>query len=234
MKKLIIIAVLSILAISLLNASAVGLITASKGKVSLTRSAKKISFKIGDTINDKDEIRTGKESFASYKYVDGVSSIKVFSNSYVVVTASRSGKSMNKNANVKSGSVYTKVTPGKKGSMKVTTPTTVASVKGTEVFTAVNLAEEATYIVVKGTVTVEVPETGESKDVGAGETAFVDKDLNLEVKETTQEDLAKLDAAEQQAIAESQPKRIRIQLANEEGQIKYIEIFYSDPVDQSE
>ena len=105
MKKLIIIAVLSILAISLLNASAVGLITASKGKVSLTRSAKKISFKIGDTINDKDEIRTGKESFASYKYVDGVSSIKVFSNSYVVVTASRSGKSMNKNANVKSGSV---------------------------------------------------------------------------------------------------------------------------------
>ena len=110
----------------------------------------------------------------------------------------------------------------------------MASVKGTEVFTAVNLAEEATYIVVKGTVTVEVPETGESKDVGAGETAFVDKDLNLEVKETTQEDLAKLDAAEQQAIAESQPKRIRIQLANEEGQIKYIEIFYSDPVDQSE
>lgn len=226
MKKLIILAILSILTISLLNANAVGLLTASKGKVSLTRSAKQIAFKIGDTINDKDEIRTGAESFASYKYVDGVSSIKVFSNSYVVVTASKSGKNMNKTANVRSGSVYTKVTPGSKGTMKVSTPTTVASVKGTEVFTAVNFDEEATYIVVKGTVGVSIPETGEEQDVGAGQTAFVDKDLNLEVRETTEEDLAKLSDAEQQAIAESQPKRIRIQLADEQGQIRYIEITY--------
>lgn len=226
MKKLIILAILSIMAISLLNANAVGLLTASKGKVSLTRSAKQISFKIGDTINDKDEIRTGAESFASYKYVDGVSSIKVFSNSYVVVTASKSGKNMNKTATVRSGSVYTKVTPGSKGTMKVSTPTTVASVKGTEVFTAVSIDEEATYIVVKGTVGVTIPETGEEQDVGAGQTAFIDKDLNMEVRETTEEDLAKLDDAEKQAIAESQPKRIRIQLADEQGQIRYIEITY--------
>jgi len=159
MKKLFLIAILSVLALSLLNANAVGLLTASKGKVSLTRASKKISFKVGSTINDKDELRTGAESFASYKYVDGVSSIKVFSNSYVVVTASKSGKSMNKTANVRSGSVYTKVTPGSKGSMKVTTPTTVASVKGTEVFTDVNVDAEATYMVLKGTVNVAVTET---------------------------------------------------------------------------
>lgn len=234
MKKLVFIAILSMLIITMLDASAVGLITASKGKVSLTRSAKKVSFKIGDTINDKDEIRTGAESFASYKYVDGVSSIKVFSNSYVVVTASKSGKAINKTANVRSGSVYTKVTPGKKGSMKVSTPTTVASVKGTELFTGVNSKEEATYIVVKGVITVLVPETEEQQDVIAGQTAFIDKDLNMEVRETTPEDLAKLDTAEQQAIAESQPKRIRIQVANEEGRIKYIEIIYSENGDQSE
>jgi len=226
MKKLFLIAILSVLALSLLNANAVGLLTASKGKVSLTRASKKISFKVGSTINDKDELRTGAESFASYKYVDGVSSIKVFSNSYVVVTASKSGKSMNKTANVRSGSVYTKVTPGSKGSMKVTTPTTVASVKGTEVFTDVNVDAEATYMVLKGTVNVAVPETGEDEDVNAGQTAFIDKDLNMEVRETSADDLAKLDESERQAIAESQPKRIRIQLADEQGQIKYIEIIY--------
>jgi len=218
MKKLFLIAILSVLALSLLNANAVGLLTASKGKVSLTRASKKISFKVGSTINDKDELRTGAESFASYKYVDGVSSIKVFSNSYVLVTASKSGKSMNKTASVRSGSVYTKVTPGSKGSMKVTTPTTVASVKGTEVFTDVNVDAEATYMVLKGTVNVAVPETGEDEDVNAGQTAFIDKDLNMEVRETSADDLAKLDESERQAIAESQPKRIRIQLADEQGQ----------------
>lgn len=226
MKKLITLALISILALSLLSAASVGLITGSKGKVTLKRNAQSIKFKIGDNVHNKDEIRTGAESFASFKYVDGVSSIKVFSNSYIEINASTSGKAMEKSATVRSGSMQTKVTPGSKGSMTIKTPATVASVKGTELFTNVNDSQEVRHIILKGIVNVRIPETGESQDVSAGNTAFVDQDLNFEVRETTEEDLASLDQAEQESIRDSMPKTMRIQLIDEQGQIKYIEIIY--------
>lgn len=226
MKKLTIISILLVLSLALLNAASVGLITSSKGKVRITRNAKDIQFKVGDPINNKDEIRTGAESFASYKYVDGASTVKVFSNSYVMVTAARSGKNMHKNVNVQSGSVHTKVTPGSGGKMEVNTPNSVASVKGTELFTSVNEDQESTFIVTKGTVNVSVFDNDQTEDVAAGFTAFVDMNRQLVVRETTEEDLAKLDQAELEAIQESMPKTIRIQLMDEAGNIKYIDIMY--------
>ncbi|NLK49526.1 MAG: FecR domain-containing protein [Candidatus Cloacimonetes bacterium] len=226
MKKTIIILVLSVLALGMLNAREVGLITGSKGNVSLSRNAKKISFKIGDIVRNKDEIRTGKESFAAYKYLDGFSNIKVFSNSHVVVTATTKDKAMNKTTKVNKGSVFTKVTPGKKGSMTVSTPTTVASVKGTELYTSFTPNEGTTYIVVSGSVSIEIPKTGEKEDVDAGQTAYIDSFLKMMVRKTTEEDIAMLDAEEQAAIKGSQPSRIRIQMTDEEDNIKYIEIEY--------
>lgn len=226
MKKIIFTLVLIALMFTALDAAGVALMTAAKGKVNLRRGGKNISFKVGDSLNDFDEIRTRSNSFAAYKYIDDSSTIKVFSNSYVVVNASRRDKVLDKTIKLNWGRLLTKVNPGNKGRVKISTPTTIASVKGTQFLTSVNDEGEVTYIVTKGTVGVEIIETGQRSEVNAGQTASVDKDLVLSVRATTPEDIQSLDAAEQEALAEYSPNILRIPMVDEAGNTKFIEIEY--------
>lgn len=226
MKKIIFTLVLIALMFTALDAAGVALMTAAKGKVNLYRGGKKVSFKVGDGINNLDEIRTRSNSFAAYKYIDDSSTVKVFSNSYVVVNASRRDKVLDKSIKVNLGRVFTRVNPNNKGRVNISTPSTIASVKGTQFLTSVNDEGEVTYIVTEGAVSVEIIETGESNDVNAGQTAIVDKDLVFSVRETTPEDIQSLDAAEQEALAESSPNILRIPMVDENGNTKFIEIEY--------
>lgn len=217
---------LMILMLGALNAAGVGILTAAKGKVTITRSAKNISYKVGDSLSNKDEIRTKAESFAAYKYVDGSSTIKVFSNSYVVIGASQNGNTLDKTVKVNSGNVYTQVTPNSKGSVKVSTPTTVASVKGTEFLTRVNDRGEVSYIVTKGTVNVLVVDTGESGDVSEGQTANIDVELSMTVRDSSEEDLESLEEAGLEALRQSSTNILIIPMLDEDGNTKSIEIEY--------
>lgn len=223
MKKIIIITILLLVSLALLNASAVALISASKGKVELKRAAKAIKFKTGDMLQNNDELRTGGESFAAYKYIDGATTIKVFANSYVQISAQKSGSTMSKNAKVTTGSIYAKVTSNK-GTMTVQTPTSVASVKGTGFMTKVNEFGESMFVVIEGVVDVTVPDTKEEQAVEAGFTAEVDRDGNLEVRESTEEDLSELERAEIESARTSEPNRMTIPVVDENGNIRYIEI----------
>lgn len=226
MKKTIFTLVLIALIFTALDASGVGLLTAAKGNVNLRRNGKNLSFKVGDGLYNQDEIRTRSQSFAAYKYIDNSSTIKVFANSYVLVNASRKDRTLDKNVKVFTGSVFTKVDPKSKGSMKVSTPTTVASVKGTQFLTNVDEAGQVTYIVTEGTVNVLIPETNESADVTQGQTATVDKDLVLEIRETTEEDLQDLAAADEGTLSEHIPNILRIPMIDKDGKTRYIEIEY--------
>ncbi len=217
---------LMILMLGALNAAGVGILTAAKGKVTITRSSKNISYKVGDSLSNKDEIRTKAESFAAYKYVDGSSTIKVFSNSYVVIGASQNGNTLDKTVKVNSGNVYTQVTPNSKGSVKVSTPTTVASVKGTEFLTRVNDRGEVSYIVTKGTVNVLVVDTGESSDVSEGQTANIDVELSMTVRDSSEEDLESLEEAGLEALRQSSTNILIIPMLDEDGNTKSIEIEY--------
>lgn len=176
-------------------------------------------------IYNQDEIRTGKDSFASYKYVDGASTVKIFANSYVLVSASQSGKSQSKKAQVNSGSVYTKVTPGRGGSMAVETPTTVASVKGTEFMTKV-AKNSSTFIVKEGVVNLLIKDTNQSADVKAGETAHIDENLNLDIRMSSDDELGQLEQEAGSADQSYVPRTITVQVADDQGRIKYIEITY--------
>ncbi|MDP2173898.1 MAG: FecR family protein [Candidatus Cloacimonadaceae bacterium] len=225
MKKIILISLLMFLSLSLLTANAVALFTASKGKVELRRSAKNVKFKTGDMLNNNDEIRTGTESFAAYKFIDATSTIKIFSNSFVKISATKSGDDLNKKTQVNSGSVYARVTSNK-GSMIVQTPTTVASVKGTGFMTKFTQDGETYYIVTHGIVDVKVLETGENQSIDAGYTAYIDKDSNMIVRESTEEDLTELERAEIESAQNTEPRKMIIPVADEQGRIKLIEITY--------
>jgi len=222
MKKLIFIALILSLSVAVFAAN-VALLTASKGKVDLTRSSKAAKFKVGDYLQNKDEIRTGGESFAAYKYVDGSTTIKVFSNSIVKVTAVSNGKSLGKKATVTKGSVFCKMNPNS-GTFDVQTPTTVASVKGTEFLTKLTKDRQSMFIVFEGEVTLKILDDPETKSVNAGKTAVVEADGRFEIRQSTSEDLSEMEKAEIESSRARDNKTLRIPMVDPSGRTRYIEI----------
>lgn len=225
MKRMIILCILVALAYTLMAADSVALLSASKGKVDISRDAKAIKFKNGELLKNNDELRTGGESFAAYKYIDGSSTIKVFSNSLVRITANRSGKTLSKKVVVDKGSVFTSVKP-KTGAFMVQTPTTVASVKGTGFLTKLTDKGESMFIVTDGEVEIKILNQEEVKSVPAGKTAVIDEAGNYEIRESTPEDTSSIEEAEIESTQKNEPKIIRIPVVDAAGKTKYIEITY--------
>jgi hypothetical protein len=223
MKRIIIALIFTCIVLSIFAADSVALLSASKGKVDLSREAKAIKFQNGDLLKNNDELRTGGESFAAYKYIDGSSTIKVFSNSVVRITANRSGKSLSKKVVVNKGSIYTDVKP-KTGAFMVQTPTTVASVKGTGFLTKITDAGQSMFIVTDGEVELKILDSDDVKSVPAGKTGIVDDLGNFEIRESTTEDTSSIEQAEIETSQTTKPKIIRIPVVDAAGRTKYIEI----------
>lgn len=225
MKRIVLLCMLFALIYALNAADSVALLSASKGKVDISREAKAIKFKNGELLKNNDEIRTGGESFAAYKYIDGSSTIKVFSNSLVRITANRSGKTLSKKVVVDKGSVFTSVKP-KTGAFMVQTPTTVASVKGTGFLTKLTDKGESMFIVTDGEVEIKILNQDEVKSVPAGKTAVIDEAGNYEIRESTPDDTSAIEEAEIESSQKNEPKLIRIPVVDEAGKTRYIEITY--------
>ncbi|PKN73828.1 MAG: hypothetical protein CVU50_01180 [Candidatus Cloacimonetes bacterium HGW-Cloacimonetes-3] len=225
MKRIIITLVITCMVFVVFAAESVALLSASKGKVDLSRDAKAIKFQNGDLLKNNDELRTGGESFAAYKYIDGSSTIKVFSNSVVRITANRSGKSLSKKVVINKGSIFTNVKP-KTGAFIVQTPTTVASVKGTGFLTKLNDKGDSFFIVTDGEVELKIMDSEEVKSVPAGNTAIIDELGNYEMRASTKEDTSSIEQAEIESSQTTEPKTIRIPVVDAAGRTKYIEITY--------
>jgi len=225
MKRYALILILLCLSLGLFAVEAVALLSASKGKVDLSRDAKSIKFKAGDMLRNNDELRTGGESFAAYKYVDGSSTIKVFSNSVVRITANKSGKNLSKKVVIDKGSIFTDVKP-KTGPFMVQTPTTVASVKGTGFLTKLTEDGMSKFVVTDGEVELRILDSDDVKSVPAGNTAIVDKEGNYEIRVSSAEDTSSIEKEEIESSKTSEPKLIRIPVLDASGRTKYIEIRY--------
>lgn len=224
MKKIIILSLILLIS-SLCLADSVAILSASKGKVSLERARKDLKFKNGELLMNKDVLRTGPESFAAYKYVDASSMIKLFSNSVVTVNANVEGDKLSKKVNVNKGSVLTQVKKGT-GAFTVQTPTTVASVKGTEFMTRVDDLGMSTFIVTEGEVELRVLATDETSSVEKGKTAVINPDGVLQVRESTYDDVSEIEKAELESSQTSEPGLIRIPVLDKAGTLKHIEISY--------
>jgi len=225
MKKLILVTVLLSLFCLVFAADAVALLSATKGRVNLERASKDIKFKSGELLENKDLLRTGAESFAAYKYVDGSSTIKVFSNSVVTVQATAGKGTLAKQVNVNKGSVLAQVKSGT-GAFSVQTPTTVASVKGTEFFTKVDELGNSMFVVNEGEVEVKVLSTDETTSVPAGRTATVSPDGDVDVRDTTDEDTSEVEKAETESSQTTPVQQMRIPVLDSSGRTRYIEITF--------
>lgn len=222
MKKHILILIAILVLSTALMADTVAVLSSSKGKVSLQRTKKNMKFKNGELLKNEDVLRTGAESFAAYKYVDASSHIKLFANSVVTISASKSDDKLSKKVQVGKGNVYSQIKSGT-GPFVVQTPTTVASVKGTEFMTRVGEDGTSTFIVTEGEIELEALGTGQTASVGAGQTGTVGPDGNINVGDTGDDGLTDAELGELEDIEQD---TMIIPYQDKSGNTKYIKINY--------
>lgn len=225
MKKLCVSILILGLATLLLAANTVAILSASKGQVSLERSHQILKFKKGELLQNQDILRTKAESFAAYKFIDDSALIKLFSNSVVTINAQQTGNKLGKTVKIQRGSVLASVKSGS-GTFAVHTPTTVASVKGTEFMTRVDAEGNSLFIVTEGEVELRIMITGEVLTVGQGKTAIIDYKSGPLLRDSSAEDLDAMELAELEANKGSAPTTIRVPVIDEAGNLKYIELSY--------
>ena len=143
--------------------------TKIKGLVEIMPAGKKdfIKLKPGTILSDGDKVRTGSKGFAAIIFIDDKSTLKLKEDSEAVITGQRSAASISKKINMDSGTVRATVTK-QNTDFVIQTPTSVASVKGTDFWLITNPETGDQIIGIEGIIGLTNNETGQEVDVTEG------------------------------------------------------------------
>ena len=177
MKKNIVIILTSLLSVLIIfstvyAAKPIAITIKSKGKVKVSESGKKSDKKLkrGFRLKDGDKIVTGDKSYAAFRFIDDRSLVRVRANSSCTIQGKEEDNSIFKNIFLEIGTIFARITK-QKGRFQVTTPTSVASVKGTKFITDHRGADGTYYFGEEGLC--EIKNKGGVARLRSGETAFV-------------------------------------------------------------
>ena len=208
-------------AVTLISASSkVAIAIKTKGDVSIIHKGLNTAqaLKPGSPLSDQDKIRTGKNGFVAIMYLDDKTVLKMLGNSDMTILGQRSGVKINKSIDIKYGRIAAAVTPQKGKEFMIATPTSVASVKGTELAIDSDPSTGDSFTLIEGLIEVTNNLTGETTEVQQGETAVSTPEGSLEVNNTTQGDLEGFEEADMQASTQE----LRFEVEDENGNTKEI------------
>ena len=204
----------------LLASSKVAIAIKTKGDVSVIYKglSSAQALQPGSPLSDQDKIKTGKNGFVAIMYLDDKTVVKMLGNSNLTILGDRSGSKINKSLDIKYGRVAANVKPQKGKEFRISTPTSVASVKGTELAIESDPSTGDSFTLIEGLVEVTNSITGESTEVQEGETATSTPEGSLEVAQTTSEDLEGFE----EASIEPQTQELRFEIEDADGNLKEI------------
>ena len=209
----------------LFSSSKVAIAIKTKGDVSVIYKGLNSAqvLKPGSPLSNQDKIKTGKNGYIALMYLDDKTVVKMLDNSELTIMGDRSGNKINKSLDIEYGRVAANVKPQKGKEFRISTPTSVASVKGTEFAIQSDPSSGDSFTLIEGLIEVTNSVTGESTQVQEGETAISTPDGSLDVAETTSDDL---DGFEE-ASMESPTQELRFEVEDENGNIKEILIKFN-------
>ncbi len=221
MKRIIVLILMSTL---LMGSSKVAVAIKVKGKVSIIPAETKVkkSLKPGTPLSDQDKIMTAKGAFVALMCLDDKSVVKMMGNSDLVIAGNRSSAGINKSLDISYGKITANIVQQKGREFRIATPTSVASVKGTELAITSDPAMGDSFMLLEGLIEVTNSITGESTEVSPGETAVSTPEGSLDVHETTTDDMAGFEEAE----VEIPTQELRFEVEDADGNIKEIIIQY--------
>ena len=174
----------------------------------------------GTILSDGDKIRTGKSGFAAIIFIDDKSTLKIKENSEVVLTGQRTAASISKKINMDGGTIRATITK-QNTDFIIQTPTSVASVKGTDFWMITDPIAGDQIIAIEGIIGLVNIETGQAVDVTEGMTGLSTPDGQTSVDETDPSSIPD-DPSDQQ----EGPSVIRIYLEGPNGEQKVMVIEY--------
>ena len=191
-----------IIFISWIHGNKIAVTTKVKGLVEIMPIGKEnfANLKPGTILSDGDKIRTGSSGFTAIIFIDDKSTLKLKENSEAVITGQRSARSIAKKINMDVGTV--RATVNKQNSnFVIQTPTSVASVKGTDFWMITDPVDGDLVIGLEGLVTLTNNETGAEVDVTEGTSGSSTPDGEVDVEETEESSIPEdpTDQDEQQA-----------------------------------
>jgi len=204
----------------LIGSSKVAIAIKTKGDVSVIYKglSSAQALQPGSPLSDQDKIKTGKNGFAAIMYLDDKTVVKMLGNSNLTILGDRSGSKINKSLDIKYGRVAANVKPQKGKEFRISTPTSVASVKGTELAIESDPSTGDSFTLIEGLIEVTNSITGESTEVQEGETAMSTPEGTLDVSQTTSEDLEGFE----EASMEPQTQELRFEIEDADGNLKEI------------
>ena len=208
-------------AVTIISASSkVAIAIKTKGDVSIIHKGLNTAqaLKPGSPLSDQDKIRTGKNGFVAIMYLDDKTVLKMLGNSDMTILGQRSGVKINKSIDIKYGRIAAAVTPQKGKEFMIATPTSVASVKGTDLAIDSDPSTGDSFTLIEGLIEVTNNLTGETTEVQQGETAVSTPEGSLEVNNTTQGDLEGFEEADMQVSTQE----LRFEVEDENGNTKEI------------
>ena len=223
----------------------IALITKSKGTIEYKKNDGTIikdNLKKGTSLFNNDRIVTGSNGFAKYVYLDDGSIIKVHKNAEVYIYGAIDKRSIIKQINVSAGNVKFEVSKQGKDDFTVVTPTSVATVKGTDFWLESDEDDGDQFFGLSGLVNVQNVESNVILQLTRNTTILSQPDGSIDIKKTEVEDFKKLQKLELNAgeidevqyetsileqIGEDLPEgEIKIQLDDGSGSLKEILIKY--------
>ena len=214
--------VLSFFVFSFVLGSKIAVVTKVKGLVEIMPTGKTefYDLKAGTILSSGDKIRTGKSGFTAIIFIDDKSTLKLKGNSEAVITGQRTAASISKKINMDIGTVRATIKK-QNTDFVIQTPTSVASVKGTDFWLVTDPVTGDQIICVEGTVGLVNIETGEEVDVTEGMSCISIPDGTLELSETDPSSIPDDPSDEQEG-----PSQIRIYLEGPNGEQKVMVIEY--------
>ena len=177
-------------------------------------------LKPGTVLSDGDKIRTGNSGFAAIIFIDDKSILKLKGNSEATIAGQRTSASISKKINMDSGTVRATITK-QNVDFVIQTPTSVASVKGTDFWLLSDPISGDEVIGLDGIVNLINNETGEEVDVTEGNSGISNPDGSVGIEETDPNSIPDDPSDDQEG-----PSQIRIYLDGPNGEQKVIVIDY--------
>ncbi|GEM_PF-272843 len=191
--------------------------------------------KIGDLLNSGDIVKTGAGSFSLIRFYDN-SLLRVRELSEVTVYADRDRDNYHRDIEVDEGSVSFDVRKKEADRFEFSTPTSVASIRGSTGILIVRPGQADVLLMVTGLAMFLNRITGEEIEVYGGEIAFSFSDGNLEKRELTDDDLEEYGEPGDElddTPGERQQRTIEIRTMDEDGNPRTLIIEYEeDKTDQ--
>ena len=214
--------ILSVFFISIALGSKIAVATKVKGLVEIMPIGKTEFFdlKAGTILSDGDKIRTGKSGFAAIIFIDDKSTLKLKGDTEAVISGQRTAASISKKINMDTGTVRATVKK-QNADFVIQTPTSVASVKGTDFWLLTDPVTGDQVIGIEGIVGLMNSETGQEVDVTEGMSGTSTPDGNLGVNETDPSTIPEDPSTDQEG-----PSQIKIYLEGPNGEQKVMIIEY--------